>query len=268
MADIVNSSWYKGKVHTITSEYPIIQQRPASSRIGVSFTKETTINFSMPSKALPPLPSVPESGFMDTAKIINTYTIAILGQSWVGKSTLATRVSALDKSIGTPERDNIYQFCQQYFESEYYPTIQDDLSISAYLDNALCRIDISDTPGEDEYDILVQESIGKADGFIVAYSMLDLDSFIRAQALYHRITRQEGHQYSSNAIVTVATKSDEAGQRTVTESYGRWFARHNECAYLECSAKTGENVNAVFTTLVKALRAKPAKGENKESIRP
>ena len=166
------------------------------------------------------------------------------------------------------QRDNIYQFCQNYFESGYYPTIQDDLSIPSNLDSAFCRINISDTPGEEEYDILVQEAISKANGFIVAYSMLDLDSFTRAEAIFKRITRQKGHQYSPNEVVIVATKSDEAGQRTVTESCGRWFAWHNECAYFECSAKTGENVNAVFTTLVKALRAKSAKGKSKESIRP
>lgn len=119
--------------------------------------------------------------------------------------------------------------------------------------------------GMGSYDVLVAESIEKADGFILAYSMLDFDSFIEAQRLYCRITRRRESLGSlPNAITIVATKSDKRYERKVTVSSGHSFAADKGCDYFECSAETGESVNAAFSALVKALRAGRGKGKSKE----
>lgn len=122
MVDIVNGSWYKGNVGNV---YTITSERKWSALEGISVETEIMISFSRPHTALQTLPSAPESGSIEEdlthialqtlpstpesrsieeANIIETYTIAILGQSWVGKSTLAMRVSALDKYIFVSER--------------------------------------------------------------------------------------------------------------------------------------------------------------------
>lgn len=143
MVDIVNGSWYKGNVgnvYTITSErkWSALEGISVETEIMISFSRPHTALQTLPSApesgsikedlthiALQPLPSTPESGSIEEdlthialqtlpstpesrsieeANIIETYTIAILGQSWVGKSTLAMRVSALDKYIFVSER--------------------------------------------------------------------------------------------------------------------------------------------------------------------
>lgn len=133
------------------------------------------------------------------------------------------------------------------------------------VDGVICRLFISDISGKDDYDVLVQESIENADGFILAYSMLDLDSFTETQALHRLITHAKRQSRSSrNGIAIVATRLDEVSERKVFEGPGYSFAANNGCDFFACSAKTGQNVDAAFMAVVRALRARAGEGKSKE----
>ena len=53
--------------------------------------------------------------------------------------------------------------------------------------------------------------------------------------------------YNKMLILLVANKSDLSAERQVSTEEGQTFARRNDLVYFESSAKTGENVNNVFT---------------------
>ena len=55
-------------------------------------------------------------------------------------------------------------------------------------------------------------------------------------------------------MMLVGNKCDKVQQREVSREEGAALAQHFGCNFLETSAKTGQNVEDMFTDLVRALR--------------
>lgn len=167
-------------------------------------------------------------------------------------STLVTHI---------PHYLHISQFCDKSFaELRSYATIQDRLHRAIAVDGRPSHIDIFDTSGGKEYDILTEELTERADAFIIAYSMVDTDSYTHACSLFHRIMKAEG---PIKPVVLVATQADIAYARNPMVSRRCSLAVENGCEYFQCSAKTGFQVEAPFIELVRALRNSACKGKGK-----
>ena len=59
----------------------------------------------------------------------------------------------------------------------------------------------------------------------------------------------------------VANKTDLESKRAVTYDEGFNCAKRNGLLFMECSAKSGQNIDALFCTLAEAIVAKIDKGE-------
>ena len=55
-------------------------------------------------------------------------------------------------------------------------------------------------------------------------------------------------------MMLVGNKCDKVQQREVSREEGAALAQHFGCNFLETSGKTGQNVEDMFTDLVRALR--------------
>ena len=55
-------------------------------------------------------------------------------------------------------------------------------------------------------------------------------------------------------FMLVGNKCDKTFEREVSREEGAAMARHFGCEFIETSAKTGENVERVFTNLIRTLR--------------
>ena len=129
------------------------------------------------------------------------------------------------------------------------------------IDESPYRIDIIDTaPSFSDYDILIDHAIQEADGFIIAYSTTDPQSFALIQQVHNRIINVKGFNWeesSSGLVVIVGTKCDLPQSRAVTLYEAQSKAEDLKCGYFECSAKLGQGVAAPFMELVRSLSSNP-----------
>src|SRR4051794_37948631 len=85
---------------------------------------------------------------------------------------------------------------------------------------------------------------------LVVYDITDQDSFTGAKTWIEELQRQG----SADIVIGLAgNKSDLASKRAVSTEEARTYAQDNGCLFFETSAKTGENVTAIFQAIAKKL---------------
>ncbi|KAK7039442.1 P-loop containing nucleoside triphosphate hydrolase protein [Favolaschia claudopus] len=171
---------------------------------------------------------------------MDKWTVAVLGDGGVGKTALAVRVS-----------------CYKLVPFTYNPTIEDSYRKQFSVDDLPCSVELIDTAGQEEYAILRDQWVRAGDGFILVYSISARSSFQRIETYYQSVLRAKGT--TKLCLLLAGNKCDMPdSQREVEQVEGIALARKFGCPFVETSAKTGINVDAVFSELVRALRvAKP-----------
>ncbi|KAJ6560117.1 ras protein [Mycena capillaripes] len=158
------------------------------------------------------------------------WKIAVLGDGGVGKTALTT------------------QFTLNCFS--YDPTVEDCYCKQLVLDNRMCIVDVIDTTGQEDHPILRPQWVRECQGFILVYSIAARKSFDRVEALHKVVIRVRG----ADPIVTLVGNKSDIAEREVSKEEGAALARKLGCEFMETSAKTAQNVERAFTSVVRALR--------------
>nr|CCA19930.1 raslike protein putative [Albugo laibachii Nc14] len=162
--------------------------------------------------------------------------ISVLGSGGVGKSAVTLR------------------FVREYFVKDWDPTIEDAYRKQINIDDDSCMLEILDTAGQDDFESLRAQWMMDKDGYVFVYSMDSRGSLREMQTFFELHLQLNGNKNPSPPIILVANKKDLVDQDPslcqVTTEQGRRFARFYSAKYIETSALTGENVSAVFETLV------------------
>jgi GTPase KRas protein len=87
-------------------------------------------------------------------------------------------------------------------------------------------------------------------GFILVYSVTSRTSFSRLEEFHQTMIRIKRF---TPVFLVVGNKSDQV-KREVTPEEGRRLAQKFGCQFMETSAKTSQNVEKMFTYLVRTLR--------------
>lgn len=166
--------------------------------------------------------------------------LVVLGIGAVGKSSLSVR------------------FINNTFSGEYDPTIMNNYTKVATVDNKVYTFDILDTAGMDTNEAARPTIYGKRDAFILVYAINDQNSFSEIDRIYNDVLRVLDR--SSVPCVLCGNKCDLASEREVTEEEGRELARRINAYFLETSARDGTNVEeAIFQAVREYLKTcKPA----------
>ncbi|KDR73286.1 hypothetical protein GALMADRAFT_37981, partial [Galerina marginata CBS 339.88] len=165
---------------------------------------------------------------------MDTWTVALLGDAGVGKTTLALQVFP-----------NMY-------DQTYDPNLDDGpYRKKLIVDNKMCFIEVIDTRGSEDYDNLRDEWIREAQGFVLIYSVASRSSFDQVEKFHQCMGRicQE-----SPIFVLVSNKCDKAYEREVSKEEGSTLASQLGCEFIETSAKTAQNVDRMFLNLIRLLR--------------
>ena len=164
------------------------------------------------------------------------YKIAVLGRDGVGK----TRI--------------IIRFVCGLFVEEYDPGIgEDDYRRQISVDD---KFYVLDTYGDiEEYPAMRDQYIRSAHGFLLVYSIADIDSFNKIKSYCDEITRVKGIDDKDIPIVLVGAKCDMEDSREVTREQGKGLARQLNCPFFEVSAKNGVCVDDTFTEIVREINA-------------
>jgi GTPase KRas protein len=88
-------------------------------------------------------------------------------------------------------------------------------------------------------------------GFILVYSITSRSTFNRLEVFHQSVRRAKR---GNPILLLVGNKCDQPLDREVSREEGAALACQFGCNFFETSAKTGLNVEKVFTALVRALR--------------
>lgn len=154
--------------------------------------------------------------------------VCILGQGAVGKSCLTQ------------------QFVEEHFQQAYNPTINHTFGKKIKVRGEEFLMSILDTAGQDECSIFQpQYSIG-THGYVLVYSITDASSFEIVKVIFEKI-----NSYAVDVVlVLVGNKVDLEKDRQVPYEEALALAQEWRCPFIECSAKSKENIATVFATIM------------------
>ncbi|EAL44906.2 Ras family GTPase [Entamoeba histolytica] len=164
----------------------------------------------------------------------NPYKLVALGKIDSGKTSILIR------------------FFSGHFFKMYDPGIEDEYRTVMKVDDISIIIDVADPCSGDEFSILRDLYIKQSDGFILIYSITSKESFEEMKGIYEEIYRvKDKDENEVIPIIIVGNKCDLENERQVTKEDGIEYADSVKCPFLECSAKTNENINQIFDIITR-----------------
>ncbi|KAK9921052.1 hypothetical protein M0R45_029582 [Rubus argutus] len=168
-----------------------------------------------------------------------SFKILLIGDSAVGKSSLL--VSFISNSV-----------------DDLAPTIGVDFKIKLLtVAGKRIKMTIWDTAGQERFRTLTSSYYRSAQGIILVYDVTRRDTFTNLSDVWAK----EVELYSTNhdcVKVLVGNKVDRESDRAVSREEGIALAKDLGCLFLECSAKTRENVGHCFEELALKIMEVPS----------
>ncbi|KAF9282275.1 hypothetical protein BGZ68_006086 [Mortierella alpina] len=162
------------------------------------------------------------------------HKVIMVGSGGVGKSALTL------------------QYMYGDFVEEYDPTKADSYRKKIMLDNQPCQIDILDTAGQEEYAAIRDNYYRSGEGFLCVFSICEYESFMHTQEFKDQIARVLDDD--KVPFILVGNKSDLSHLRKVNHDEAAARAAEWNCPYIETSAKTRQNVEEVYTSLMRKIQ--------------
>ncbi|KAJ3449177.1 ras-like protein [Anaeramoeba flamelloides] len=177
--------------------------------------------------------------------INNTMTkIAVVGGGGVGKSCITLK------------------FLRDVFIEKYDPTIYESYLKSMIVDEEAIILEILDTAGQEEYKSLVDRYFRNSHAFVCVISYDQRGSLGQMRETVKMIQRAKDEDDIVGLLV--CNKCDiPKEERSITDEEVKNLSLELNLDMVECSAKTGENINDLFITLVRKLRKKENEGYQK-----
>ncbi|KAJ6234473.1 ras-like protein [Anaeramoeba flamelloides] len=165
----------------------------------------------------------------------NYFKIAVVGGGGVGKSCLTIR------------------FLRDKFIEKYDPTIEESYRKDVMVDEQAVTLEILDTAGQEENTSIRDRHPRKQDGFACVFSLASKATVGEVKRAFLHIRRLKDEDEIVGVLI--ANKCDiSEEERAVSSDVGKDLAREFNVPYVECSAKTGENVHDSFYTIVREIR--------------
>jgi len=162
--------------------------------------------------------------------------VVFLGDTSVGKSCLAVRFV----------RNDFFEFQEPTIGAAF-------LSKTMTYNNKRYKFEIWDTAGQERYRSLAPMYYRGARAAAVVYDITHEDSFKGAKSWIRELKKKT----SNCLILLVGNKIDLIEKRKVNVDDVRDYARDNNIIYMESSAKTGLNVEQIFTNIAHNLPEEP-----------
>mmetsp|Transcript_3778 Transcript_3778/g.6212 ORF Transcript_3778/g.6212 Transcript_3778/m.6212 type:complete len:198 (-) Transcript_3778:97-690(-) len=156
------------------------------------------------------------------------------------------------------------------FPGEYVPTVFDNYTANAIVDEQPINLGLWDTAGSDEYNTLRPLSYPGTDVFIICFSLASPQSYENVKSKWYV---EVNHFNPNTPIILVGTKLDlrdnpqtiqslkENNLKPVTFEQGEKLAKEIGAAkFLECSARNQKGLPTVFEEAVKAVFAEQKQG--------
>ncbi|KAJ3016785.1 UNVERIFIED_CONTAM: GTP-binding protein Rho1 [Siphonaria sp. JEL0065] len=161
-------------------------------------------------------------------------------------------------------------FCGRAFPEEYVPTVFENQTTEIVIDGRTIQLALWDTAGQEDYSRLRPLSYPDSHAVLICFSIDSPDSL---ENVHENWIAEVTHYCRGVPIILVGCKKDlrddrniieklrKNGQSPVTYQQGAEVAKKiGAYQYVECSARTGEGVDAVFEHATRStLRVKSKK---------
>ena len=117
------------------------------------------------------------------------------------------------------------------------------------INNKLIQIDLWDTAGQERFRSLGKHFYKDAYIVILVYDITNKDSFEEIKTVWYPSVKEHGEKYSVLAVV--GNKCDLYENENVKENEAREYAQQIGATFMLVSAKSGDNIDLLFDTLVK-----------------
>eukprot|EP01114_Cavostelium_apophysatum_P009152 TRINITY_DN2222_c0_g1_i1.p1 TRINITY_DN2222_c0_g1~~TRINITY_DN2222_c0_g1_i1.p1 ORF type:complete len:799 (-),score=216.79 TRINITY_DN2222_c0_g1_i1:869-2980(-) len=152
----------------------------------------------------------------------------------------------------------VTRFLFDEFQENVPETVEDKYEYNYKFDGKECHIRILDTSGNEfYYDSMHDKWFSGTDGFIFLYSVASMNSYKALESFRHLV--MSFTKDDRIPAIVVGTQIDKE-QRQVTREEGMWWSSRNGLSWIECSAKSGQNVEEVFKTVINKILAAKQKG--------
>jgi len=167
---------------------------------------------------------------MSKPAIVRLLTI---GDSGAGKSSLLLR------------------YTQNEFTVEYMPTIGIDFRLKTIdVKGKTVKVQVWDTAGQERFRTITHNYYRGAHGIALVYDVTQDGSFSNIRKWI-----QDVRTYAEDSvnIVLIGNKSDLDNKRVIDKQRGQELADEYNIAFFETSAKSDQNVQEAFTSLVNSV---------------
>ena len=158
--------------------------------------------------------------------------ITLLGNSGVGKTCIITRYTE-----GSFEQNKASTSGASYSQKHLV------------IENKEITLDVWDTAGQEKYRSLGRHFYKDAYIVCLVYDITNLESFQTLKKKWYNDLKTYGEKFSIVAVV--GNKSDCYEKEKVPEEEAREYAKSINAIFMLTSAKTGDNIDNLFDTLVR-----------------
>jgi len=160
------------------------------------------------------------------------FKVTLLGESEVGKTSIATRVS----------------------RNQFYPSLDRTLGAafvtrSIDLDGKQIRLEIWDTAGTERFKAVVPLYFREANAVLLVYDITRESTLASVNYWYAQVKEQA----PECTMILVGNKSDLEASREVTLQQGKNLATKLKCPHLEVSCLTADNIEDLLETIGRVL---------------
>lgn len=160
------------------------------------------------------------------------YKIVFMGDSGVGKSSIATRIAC----------DTFTAFTDATIGASFFGKMIEK-------DNQSYKFNIWDTAGQEKYSCLVPLYYRNCDAALIVYDITNRNSFKKAISSIKELRTNS----SVSAILLIGNKSDLHEKRTVTTTEASDYCNENDIMFIETSAKNNINIQKILLNLIDKL---------------
>ncbi|XP_059148685.1 ras-related protein Rab-26-like [Physella acuta] len=165
----------------------------------------------------------------------NAMKVIVVGDSGVGKTTLLLN----------------YTHDRVAFDSTFKTTLVVDFSSKIVeVSGVKVKLQLWDTHGQERFQAMGTHYYRSAVGIVMVFDLTRKSSFDNIQSWLNQVHEHAGEDVD---IVLVGNKVDLAESRVIDHETASSLAKTIGAMYVECSAKTGANVDLVFTSLASKL---------------
>ena len=165
----------------------------------------------------------------------STIELVVLGGGGVGKSSVTI------------------QYVQDFFIPWYDPTIEDSYRRQVVVDEQTSLLQILDTAGQDEFQVMLDGWIRNGDCFMLVFSATSRRSFEELEKYRTKLQQVKDTEHQV-PVVILMNKIDLVDERQVEVEEAEELAKRWGVPLVQASAKTNKNIKAGFEELVREHR--------------